>query len=152
MTLNNGNFIGQAKGKRRSPGTTASMVLAALKHGKRPYRAYELMHKLRHRGVTAPTTIYRALDQLIAGGRVHRLETLHAYIACTRGDCQHRSDAVFAICDDCGRVEELSDSTVASAAANWAKANTFKLSTTTFELRGICGACRASAGGGAVRS
>lgn len=130
-----------ARKKRRSLESTASVVLAALQQDQRPYSAYELIDRLQGTGITAPPTVYRALEQLIASGRVHRLESLNAYVACSRGHCREKSDAVFAICDDCGSVDELADTSVLVAAADWAKKNAFALREVAFELRGRCVSC-----------
>lgn len=90
----------------------------------------------------APATVYRALHRLIEIGHVHRLESLNAYVACTHGQCQEHSSTMFAICNECGNVEELADPSVTAPAVKWAKANTFVLNSITFELRGICESCR----------
>lgn len=138
--------------KRRSLNSTALLVLEALRSDQRPYSAYELMDKLRGNGVAAPATVYRALERLIAAGSVHRLETLNAYIACTRGHGEENCDVAFAICEGCGNVNEFSDISIAAAAANWAKANSFALDAVTFEIRGTCGACRTDAAADAARA
>ena len=138
------------KAKRRPLSSTASLVLKILRDDRRPYSAYELKDKLRNDGVAAPVTIYRALDRLMAEGNVHRLESLNAYIACTHKHCEESSGAVFAICDDCGGVEEVSDTSVTAAAIQWAKSNTFELNAVTFELRGTCGTCRVDAESSAI--
>lgn len=131
--------------KRRSLNSTALLVLEALRSDQRAFSAYELMDKLRGDGVAAPATVYRALERLIASGSVHRLETLNAYIACTHQHSEANSGAAFAICDECGRVNEFSENSVGVAAANWARTNSFALGDITFELRGTCRACRTDA-------
>ena len=133
------------KTKRRPNKSTAALVLAILQNDQRPHRAYELMERLRGNGVSAPTTIYRALDQLISAGSVHRLASLNAYVACRGGQCRENAGAVFAICEDCGDVEEISDTSVATAAVAWAKTSTFSINAMTFELRGTCRTCGNSA-------
>ena len=130
--------------KKKPGNANASLVLSALQKDQRPFTAYELIDRLRDAGITAPATVYRALDRLIASGSVHRLESLNAYVACAHGRCHENNDAAFAICDDCGRVEELADASVTNAAASWAKKNTFTLSAATLELRGVCKSCRAN--------
>lgn len=144
-------MLDKQRSKRKPLNANASLILKALQQDQRPHSAYQLIDKLRDVGISAPPTVYRALDQLIATGNVHRLESLNAYVACARGHCQESFDAAFAICADCGSVEELADTSVAKAAANWAKKNKFALSATTLELRGVCEACRTSAACEAAR-
>lgn len=128
--------------QRRVPGEeTCGLVLNALVRSERPLTAYQLLDLLRGAGLSSPPTLYRALDRLIADGRAHRLETLHAFVACTRGDRCGR--VAFAICRQCGRVDEL-DYDGASALEAWADDQAFMVEKTTVEMLGICACCRRS--------
>lgn len=118
-----------------------SLILDTLRNDHRPHSAYELIDKLRDSGVVAPATVYRALKRLMGIGHVHRLESLNAYVACHHDTCHAHTSSMFAICDDCGNVEELSDPDVTAPALKWAKANTFTVQSMTFELRGTCAQC-----------
>ena len=70
--------------------------------------AYAILDAVQNARITAPTTVYRALSRLIADGAVHRLESLNAYVACS--DLPHlHGSSVFAICRDCGHVDELAE-------------------------------------------
>jgi Fur family zinc uptake transcriptional regulator len=74
-----------------------------------------LLDQLRDDGFRAPLQVYRALDTLMKGGLVHRLESLNAFVACAEPhDHSHRMTA-FAICDTCGQVMEFSDHAVGRA-------------------------------------
>jgi Fur family zinc uptake transcriptional regulator len=50
----------------------------------------------------------------------------------------------FAICDNCGQVDEFSDEAVSGRLAAWAQDHRFRLAKTTVELRGTCANCLAS--------
>lgn len=118
------------------------LVLEALRAQPRPHSAYELIDELRSHGVSAPATVYRALQRLIKLGLAHRLETLNAFVACADGEhCAATSSVVFAICDDCGRVEEISQIDMTPSVGTWAKASRFNVRSMTFELRGQCSSC-----------
>ena len=116
-------------------------MLNALVRSERPLSAYQLLDRLREAGLSSPPTLYRALNRLIADGRAHRLETLHAFVACARGNRCGR--AAFAICRQCGRVAEFTDKG-APALQAWADDQAFKVEKTTVELLGICARCRHS--------
>lgn len=132
----------QTRAPRRTPGQeTRRLVLDTLARSERPLTAYQLLDLLRSAGLSSPPTLYRALDRLIASGRAHRLETLHAFVACTRGD--HCGRVAFAICRQCGRVDEFSDTGV-SALQAWADDRSFTVEKTTVELLGLCAWCRRS--------
>lgn len=120
------------------------LVFDALKSARRPLSAYDLIGQLKDAGIKAPPTVYRALTRLVDEKRAHRLESLNAFVACTH-DHSPGASAVFAICDNCGNVDELVDNDVAAKLARRAAAKSFTVKSTTIELRGTCGECRDSA-------
>ena len=123
----------------------AALVHAFLaKHGS-PASAYEILDGLRGKGISAPPTIYRALDQLVARGLAHRVESLNAFVACDHP--AHDDANGFAICQDCGSVREFTDPEVVSAVNALAKAQDFDVRHVTIELAGQCAACRDSGSG-----
>jgi Fur family zinc uptake transcriptional regulator len=128
-------------GSRKSADLSSKdqLIAEALREAHHPLSAYELIERLRDHGINAPTTVYRALNRLIGTGEVHRLESLNAFVCCTR-DCQHGT-AVFAICEACGVVAEFDDDVVDKRLAAWAHTAKFSLERTTIELRGRCGTC-----------
>ena len=73
-----------------------SLVMQALAEADQPLGAYELLNRLQPSGFKAPLQVYRALDQLVEKGLVHRLESLNAWTACCED--QHGYTPVFAIC------------------------------------------------------
>ena len=119
------------------------LVLKTLNHAEAPLSAYEILDRLRADGLRAPLQVYRALEKLIDQGLAHRLESLNAFVCCAEA---HGHDAgatttAFAICRDCGKVDEFADEVVAGRLQGWAKASGFKAERTTIELRGLCGEC-----------
>jgi Fur family zinc uptake transcriptional regulator len=114
-------------------------VLEALRQERGPLSAYALLARLREDGITAPTQIYRALERLARNGLVHRLETLNAYISCSRG-CRHGSVA-FAICDQCGHIDEFAEDELDQVLERWARCHRFLPERTTIEIHGRCAAC-----------
>ncbi|MEM7120713.1 MAG: Fur family transcriptional regulator [Pseudomonadota bacterium] len=131
-----------AKGKSRRR-THADRVLDHLRHQDKPLSAYQILEALRSEGVTAATTVYRALDQLLAAGRVHRIESLNAWTVCC--DPRHTETPVFEICEDCGAVTEHVDTRLAENIAALSSHSGFKPEHSVIEIRGRCGACRPDA-------
>jgi len=127
-------------GVKKRHAANHELVFAALRKTARPLTAYELLDRLRSHGVSAPPTVYRALDRLIDDGRAHRLESLNAFVACAHP--QHGEAAVFAICHGCGTVEELSDSGVNKRVAEVVRDAKFDLDRAVLELHGHCDDCR----------
>lgn len=133
----------------------ATNILGALSAASRPLSAYDLLDRLRPTGVAAPLTVYRALNKLIASGKVHRIESLNAFVACRTGEHhQHQCEAGetssgprsvgFAICDQCGQVEEFVEDKLFAQLHRGIAKRGFKPAMTAVEVHGQCSACSAT--------
>lgn len=120
-------------------------VYAALKAAGRPLTAYQLIDALRGEGMSAPPTVYRALNRLMEAGLAHRIESVNAYVACAAVHAHVGPGAgsvVFTVCDSCGRADEVVDNTLGADLSRYANAKDFTVDRATLELHGRCGACR----------
>lgn len=90
----------------RRPGEIERIIEQMLGERTGPVAAYELLKQAGECGITLyPAQIYRALANLVASGKVNRVEALNAY-------CKAGSEAqAFRVCRDCGRADpvELGD-------------------------------------------
>ena len=146
-----GSLVHQGMGAsavaRRSVGDTAARVLAMLAASPEPLGAYNVLDRLRSQGRYDPPTVYRALAWLVRHGKVHRLETLKAYVArrpersLPAGPARHTS-ALFIICDRCRSVGEIDDPGLSHLIGRRATAAMFTPRTGTIEILGVCGRCR----------
>lgn len=118
-----------------------SLVLDVLTGSDGPLSAYAILDALRNEGFRAPLQVYRALEKLVGEGRVHRLESLNAYVACRHSHVEAHETIAFAICDRCGDVRELEDTAVADNLDRLAAGAHFALRTSVVELRGLCATC-----------
>jgi Fur family zinc uptake transcriptional regulator len=118
-------------------------VLELILAGDQPIGAYTLLAELqRERGKIGPPTVYRALDFLLAGGLIHKIESVSAFIAC--GDVEHPHESQFMICDDCGATEELRDDEIVASLRRLGEGRGFTVASQVIEARGLCPACRAA--------
>lgn len=120
------------------------MVLDTLNQANGPMSAYAILDELREEGFRAPPQVYRALEKLMKGGLVHRLESLNAFVACSHAACHDTGLVAFAICNKCGLVSEFSDESVTKSLTGWIQQNQFQNSKTTIEIRGDCQRCAAA--------
>ena len=136
---------GAARSATRRSGrlTHADRVLAHLRGQNKPLSAYQILDDLRDEGVTAAVTVYRALDQLLAAGQVHRIESFNAWVACR--DPNHKEAPVFEICGDCGSVTEHVGTCLAQGLADQSKHTGFVPEHSVIEIRGRCSECRPEA-------
>lgn len=115
-------------------------VLAVLRRHGTPMSAYEVLDHVRsgHQRL-APPTIYRALAALVERGGVHRLESLKAFVACR---CERRGHVpIFAICEECGTVEESVSPRVTDELSRVAGETGFAPARQVIEVHGQCARC-----------
>ena len=117
------------------------LVYAALAGSATPLTAYEILDKLRRHGITAPPTVYRALNYLVEQRMIHRIESLNAYVAC--GSVEQPHGGYFVICRDCGSVFEILDERLERIIAELAEERGFTIDHKMIEASGQCGECRA---------
>ena len=117
----------------------ADRVLRYLQQQDRPVSAYDILEGLRSDGVTASTTVYRALEKLLDAGRIHRIESLNAWTVC----CGEHDEKipVFAICDDCGIVTEHIDTDFKNSVVRLSKTTGFEPNHSVLEIHGRCSDC-----------
>ena len=122
-------------------------ILAVLEASGAALGAYAILERLREPGRRlAPTTVYRALNALVDEGRVHRIESANAFVACSHADHDHGDAApVLSICDDCGSVSEHAAPDLLATLRERLGASGFKAEQSVIEIRGHCAACRADA-------
>lgn len=118
------------------------LVLNSLLNAESPMSAYSILDELRSEGFKAPLQVYRALDYLVKECKVHKLESLNAYVACSHPTCEGHGTIVFAICENCKKVDEITDKKLTSQLKLIGKASNFILKNATVELRGNCKTCQ----------
>ncbi len=94
----------------------------------------------KERRPTAPPTVYRALEFLLAQGLIHRIESLNAYVGCVHPDGAHGGQ--FLICTGCGATAEVHDPRVDEAVVRRAEALGFAVARKTIEVEGLCPPCQ----------
>ncbi|MGV6801185.1 MAG: Fur family transcriptional regulator [bacterium] len=120
------------------------LVYEALKEAGVPQKAYDLLDRLKDKGVRAPMTIYRALEGLEEKGLVHKLDALNAFVLCNH-DAPHQIQS-FLVCEACEEVIEI-DNHLSEAPAvetniqKVSEAMGFHMASARLEVRGTCKKC-----------
>jgi len=105
-----------------------------------PIRAYDILAKLsRERDNATPPTVYRALEFLMNLGLVHRIDSLNSFLGCRSPTRRHV--AQFLVCRACHHVDEVDSLAVQRALIAESRKSGFTLEPSTFEVKGLCGAC-----------
>ena len=47
-----------------------------------PLKAYTILYNVQKKGINAPPQVYRALDKLVEIGKIHKIESKNAFVAC----------------------------------------------------------------------
>jgi len=115
-------------------------ILEALRRQSNSLSAYDILAELREDyPKIAPTTIYRALGALIQQGRVHRLESLNAFITCQFD--QHQHTCILSICNDCGIVDENVVPDLLKKLSQFIGRSGFAPTHHVVEVHGVCSSC-----------
>ncbi len=116
-------------------------VLDCLLKSTAPLGAYDIIDAMRTTigRVVAPTTVYRALDYLVAHGLVASIKSKKAFVSCVAEGAP--ATPMFLICDLCGISKRLEDHRVEQLFVEDAHSLGFRLGRRLVELQGTCAAC-----------
>ncbi len=120
--------------------TLRRRVLELIWQSHRPVTAYALLELLVREGRRAQApTVYRSLQFLLDAGLIHRIESLNAYVGCTRP--RQRHDVGIFICESCGEVAEVSDPGIGRSIMRAASRVGFDARSGVIEVSGTCRTC-----------
>ena len=118
------------------------IVLEIIERAKEPLKAYSILFNVQKKGINAPQQIYRALDKLIEIGKIHKIESRNAFIACQNSSCQVSKATAFSICEICEKVTEISSASLSKYLTNFKDKDGMKYSKYNLEFFGLCKKCR----------
>ena len=72
-----------------------------------PLKAYTILFSVQKKGIKAPPQVYRALDKLVETGKIHKIESKNAFVACRNSNCDISKTTAFSICESCEMVDEI---------------------------------------------
>ena len=72
-----------------------------------PLKAYTILFSVQKKGIKAPPQVYRALDKLVETGKIHKIESKNAFVACRNSNCEISKATAFSICESCEMVDEI---------------------------------------------
>tara|TARA_B100001059_G_scaffold229265_1_gene261621 strand:- start:513 stop:905 length:393 start_codon:yes stop_codon:yes gene_type:complete len=118
------------------------IVLNIIENAKGPLKAYSILFNVQKKGINAPQQIYRALDKLIEIGKIHKIESKNAFVACTNSNCDISKATAFSICDSCEMVDEISDAKLTKYLSNFNDKKGTKYKRFNLEFFGLCKNCK----------
>ncbi len=118
------------------------IVLEIIERAKEPLKAYSILFNVQKKGINAPQQIYRALDKLIEIGKIHKIESKNAFVACKNANCEVSKATAFSICESCEKVEELNDLKLSKYLSNYSDKTGMKYKKYNLEFFGLCKKCK----------
>ena len=118
------------------------IVLDLVEKSSEPLKAYSILFNLQKKGIKAPLQVYRALDRLVEIGKIHKIESRNAFIACQDSSCQISKATAFSICENCEKVSEISNTKLSKYLSNFADEAGMKYSKYNLEFFGLCKKCK----------
>ncbi len=107
-----------------------------------PMKAYSILFNVQKKGIKAPLQVYRALDKLVEIGKIHKIESRNAFIACQNSSCQISKATAFSICESCEMVDEISDTKLSKYLSGFNQKKGMKFKRFNLEFFGICKKCK----------
>ena len=118
------------------------IVLEIIERAKEPLKAYSILFNVQKKGINAPQQIYRALDKLIEIGKIHKIESKNAFVACKNANCEVSKATAFSICESCEKVEELNDLKLSKYLSSYSNKTGMKYKKYNLEFFGLCKNCK----------
>ena len=118
------------------------VVLDIIEKAKGPLKAYSILFNVQKKGIKAPQQIYRALDKLIEIGKIHKVESRNAFVACKNSNCEISNATAFSICDKCEKVTEINNLNLSKYLNNFEDDTGMKYKKYNLEFFGLCRRCK----------
>ena len=107
-----------------------------------PMKAYAILFNVQKKGIKAPLQVYRALDKLVEIGKIHKIESRNAFIACHNSSCQVAKATAFSICEICEKVTEIANNKLSNFLNSFEDKSGMKYKKYNLEFFGLCKKCK----------
>ena len=118
------------------------IVLDIIEKAKGPLKAYSILFNVQKKGIKAPPQIYRALNKLIEMGKIHKIESKNAFVACKNSNCEISKATAFSICESCEMVDEIIDAKLSKYLSEFNNKKGMKFKRFNLEFFGLCKKCK----------
>ena len=118
------------------------IVLDLVEKSSQPLKAYSILFNVQKKGLKAPLQVYRALDKLVEIGKIHKIESRNAFVACKNSSCQVSKATAFSICENCEKVTEINNSKLSKYLTNFEDNSGMKYNKYNLEFFGLCKKCK----------
>ena len=128
--------------KQQNLSKNQQIIFDIIYNSPEPLKAYSILFNVQKKGIKAPLQVYRALDKLVEIGKIHKIESRNAFIACQNSSCQISKANAFSICESCEQVSEISNTKLSKYLSNFVDETGMKFTKYNLEFFGLCKKCR----------
>ena len=128
--------------KQHNLSKNQKIIFDIIHNSSEPLKAYSILFNVQKKGIKAPLQVYRALDKLVEIGKIHKIESRNAFIACHNSNCQITKATAFSICENCEKVSEISNSNLSKYLSSFTDKSGMKYSKYNLEFFGLCRKCK----------
>ena len=118
------------------------IVLSIIEKAKGPLKAYSILYNVQKKGIKAPLQVYRALEKLIKLGKIHKVESKNAFVACKSSNCEVSKATAFSICEICEKVTEIANNKLSNFLNSFEDKSGMKYKKYNLEFFGLCKKCK----------
>ncbi len=117
------------------------IILDIIEKANEPLKAYSILFDVQKKGIKAPLQVYRALEKLIKLGKIHKVESRNAFIACKNSNCEISKATAFSICETCEKVTEISNQKLSKYLSSFKDNSGMRYKKYNLEFFGTCKKC-----------
>ena len=128
--------------KQESLSKNQQIIFDFIEKAKEPLKAYSILFNVQKKGIKAPLQVYRALDKLVEIGKIHKIESRNAFIACKNSNCEVSNATIFSICNKCENVSEINNPKLSKYLSNFDDDSGMKYNKYNIEFFGLCKKCK----------
>ena len=89
-----------------------------------------------------PISINLSIDKLIEIGKIHKIESKNAFVACKNTNCDVTKTTAFSICEKCENIEEIKDTKISKYLKSFKDNSGMNYTRYNLELFGLCKKCK----------
>ena len=128
--------------KQESLSKNQQIIFDFIEKAKGPLKAYSILFSVQKKGIKAPLQVYRALDKLVEIGKIHKIESRNAFIACKNSNCEVSNATIFSICNKCENVSEINNPKLSKYLINFEDDTGMQYNKYNLEFFGLCKKCK----------
>ena len=118
------------------------IILDIIEKANEPLKAYSILFNVQKKGIKAPLQVYRALEKLIKLGKIHKVESKNAFVACKSSNCEVSKATAFSICEICEKVTEIANNKLSNFLNSFEDKSGMKYKKYNLEFFGLCKKCK----------